>query len=171
MDQRRGDGGRPGSYVSPDRIERGSRALPELRNALKALRTDGWVQTREGWGLALQWSDTPGIRIPVTPFNLHQVDSGELELLGWTLTGALRAHCSDMLGNHFAEKYLAKILPAEVTAWNNHPHVDQVDAIRALQKAIGLASKEARLIELTERPARAAAVSPSPLRRARSASR
>lgn len=160
----------PQCYVSPSQRERAIRALGELKNALTALRRGGWAQTRDGWGLAR--SRKPGAAVvPLTSLNLEQLDAGELELVGWTITGALRAHGVDQLGRHYAEKYLAKVLPAEVSAWSNHPFTDEHDALRALQKAIRLASADAGVTELTERPARGAAASPSPPRRVRSAGR
>lgn len=156
------------AYVPPTTREQGARARAELRGALAALRRDGWVRALTGWGLARARGGREEV---ISPFNVHQVDAGELEVVGWTLTGALRAHCTDTLGNHYAEKYLAKVCPCDVAHWNNHPHVDQLDALRLMQKALQLASSDAGVTDITERPARGAAAPSATPRRVRSGSR
>lgn len=117
-----------------------------------------------GWGLAVTGE-------VINSLNLHQVAAGELELAGWTLTGALRVHCRDSLGSHYAERYLARVLPCDVAVFGSHPFTDEHDALRALQKALRLAEADAGVSDITEGPARGAADPSATPRRVRSGSR
>lgn len=149
---------RAASYVSPSAKEMALRARAELRAALALLKRDGWARLLTGWGL----STTGEV---ITSINFHQLEAGELEIAGWSLAGALRVSCRDQLGGHYAHRYLAKVCPCDVAHYNNHPHVDELDALRLIEKASRLASSDAGITEITGGSARGAVASPSPPRR------